>query len=302
MLYNPLLDTFIAVAEAGSFSKASVVVSLSPTAIMKQINSLEDQLGFKLLERGPSGIVLTEAGKAILVDAKFLVEYSRKSITEIKVDMMASERTFCVGTSILNPAKPFMDLWYRLTMDGGHYFSDYKIHLVPFEDNHTEILNVISRLGELFDFIVGVCDSRQWLSVANFAQLGTYKKVVAVPRDHPLAKKRTIEIEDLKGETLVMVPKGDSPTNDAIRADLETNYPEIVIEDSPQFYDMAVFNKCAEEKKILLAVECWGEVHPGLVLVNVNWKYAIPYGLLYSKKPTKDILDFVSLAREIAIK
>lgn len=41
----------------------------------------------------------------------------------------------CVGTSLLSPAKPFMDLWYQVSTE----FSDYKLHLVPFEDNHEGI-------------------------------------------------------------------------------------------------------------------------------------------------------------------
>lgn len=34
---------------------------------------------------------------------------------------------------------------------------------------------------------------------------------------------------------------------------------------APHFYDMSVFNHCAETGKVLLTIECWQEVHPGLV-------------------------------------
>ena len=49
-MYNPLLDTFIAVAEDGSFTKASERLFLSPTAVMKQINNLEMHLGLTLVQ------------------------------------------------------------------------------------------------------------------------------------------------------------------------------------------------------------------------------------------------------------
>src|SRR5699024_11296949 len=58
-------------------------------------------------------------------------------------------RSFCVGTSLLNPAKPFMDLWYRVNQD----FPDYKLHLVSFEDDHNGILSEIEKLGDKFDFL-----------------------------------------------------------------------------------------------------------------------------------------------------
>ena len=43
-MYDPLLDTFLAVAELGSFTKAAELLYLSPTAVMKQMNTLEKRL------------------------------------------------------------------------------------------------------------------------------------------------------------------------------------------------------------------------------------------------------------------
>ncbi len=59
-MYNPLLDTFIAVADCGSFTKAAEVLFISPTAVMKQMNSYENHLDLKLIERTSSGIRLTK--------------------------------------------------------------------------------------------------------------------------------------------------------------------------------------------------------------------------------------------------
>ena len=51
MMYNPQLDTFICVVEAGSFSKAADKLYISPPAVIKQINSLENNLGVQLFAR-----------------------------------------------------------------------------------------------------------------------------------------------------------------------------------------------------------------------------------------------------------
>ncbi len=40
MLYNTQLETFIHVADAGSFSKAAEEMFITPTAVIKQINLL----------------------------------------------------------------------------------------------------------------------------------------------------------------------------------------------------------------------------------------------------------------------
>lgn len=297
-MYNPILTTFIAVADCGSFTKAAQRLYISPTAVMKQINALEDLVGIKLIERTHNGVRLTKSGSVIYRDAKFIIDYSKKSIEEARKADIYYDTTFCVGTSLLNPAKPFMDIWYRVNKD----FPDYKLHLVPFEDNHEGILSEIEKLGEKFDFLIGVCDSKEWLLRCNFLPLGRYKKMVAVPREHPLAKKERINIEDLYGETLMMVRRGDSGVNDFLRNDLEKNHPLINIEDTPQFYDLSVFNRCAETGNVLLTIECWQDVHPGLVSVPVNWDYSIPYGLLYSHEAPEDVLLFVEKVRELNAK
>lgn len=294
-MYNPILDTFITVADCGSFTSAAEKLYISPTAVMKQINALETHLGLILTMRTQSGIKLTASGQVIYRNAKLMIEYSRKSIAEANAAAHAADTTFCVGTSLLNPAKPFMDLWYRVNKD----FPGYKLHLVPFEDNHDGILSEIEKLGEKFDFLIGVCDSKAWLSLCSFLPLGSYRKMVAVSREHRLASKQKIEISDLYGETLMMVRRGDSGINDFIRRDIEKNHPQIKIEDTPQFYDLSVFNRCAETNNVLLTIECWQEVHPALVTIPLKWDYKIPYGLLYSNDAPDDVLRFVDTIKEL---
>ena len=60
MMYNPQLDTFICVVEAGSFSNAADKLYISPPAVIKQINSLENNLGVQLFARTHRGLVLRE--------------------------------------------------------------------------------------------------------------------------------------------------------------------------------------------------------------------------------------------------
>lgn len=295
-MFHPLLHTFVVVADCGSFTRAAEKLYISPTAVMKQMNALEEHLALKLIDRTPAGIALTAAGRVIYQDAKFMMNYSAKSIANARAAAHAADTTFCVGTSLLNPAKPFMDLWYRVNKD----FPEYKLHLVPFEDNHEGILSEIGKLGEKFDFLIGVCDSKSWLSLCSFLPLGRYRKMIAVPRGHRFAAKSVIEIEDLYGETLMMVCRGDSGVNDFLRNDIEQNHPRIHIEDMPPFYDMSVFNRCAETGKVLLTIECWRDVHPGLVSIPVNWQYSIPYGLLYSRDAPEDVRRFVDAVERLS--
>ena len=293
-MYNPLLDTFLTAADTGSFNRAAAALYLSPTAVMKQVNALEAHLGLRLFERGRAGLALTPAGASIYRDAKFLREYSAKALAAAKSLSTEQEKIFRVGTSLLNPAKPFVDLWYRLNSD----FRDYKLHLVSFEDDCDGILKKISELGSTFDFLVGVCDSREWLTRACFLPLGRYRKMVAVRRGHPLAAKALLTVEDLEGWTLMMVPEWDSGVNDFIRNDLTRHHPKIRIEDTRPYYDLTVFNRCAETDHVLLLIECWQNVHPGLVAIPVDWEYSIPYGILYAGEPAEEVRRFLGAVQE----
>lgn len=294
-MFNHQLKVFVCVADCGSFTKAAENLYISSTAVMKQINSLEKHLNLKLLERSSRGVHLTPAGEIIYKDAKFLFDFSKRSIQNAWQAMGAGDTTFCVGTSMLNPAKLFMDLWYKASRK----FPNYKLHLVPFEDNHEGILSEISKLGNKFDFLIGVCDSKMWLDKCNMLPLGRYKKMCAVSREHHLSSKEHLDISDLYGETLMMVAEGDSGTNDSIRSELKQNHPAIRIEDTQHFYDVAVFNRCAETKNVLLTLECWKDVHPALVTIPVNWEYSSPFGLLYAVNPPEDVQRFVDIIKNM---
>lgn len=206
----------------------------------------------------------------------------------------AVETTFCIGSSLLNPCKPFMDLWYRVN----EAFPGYKLHIVPFEDDHQGILAEIGALGVKYDFLVGVCDSADWLERCAFQPLGTYQHCCAVAREHPLAAKERLTLEDLYGETVMLVRRGDSPCVDRLRDELE-RHPRIRLEDTAQFYDIGVFNRCVQSRNVMITVECWRDVHPGLVTIPVDWDFAIPYGLMCAKDPPEDILKLLSLVRAL---
>lgn len=293
-MFNSQLTAFVCVADCGSFNKAAEKMFISSTAIMKQVNALENHLSLKLFERDNQGVKLTAAGESIYKDAKYMMDYSHKAIKNAHQIADVENYTICVGTSMLNPCKVFMDLWYDISDS----YPQYKIHIVPFEDSHDGILTEVDKLGEKYDFLVAACDSEEWLKRCSFQPLGEYRRRLAVPTKHRLATKKTLKMVDLYGETLMMVKQGDSPQNDRIREEIERNHPQIKIEDTPMFYDIDVFNRCMETNSILSTLECWKDIHPGLVTIPTDWENTIPYGLLYALNPPKDILAFVNVIKE----
>lgn len=291
-MYNKQLRVLVCVADCGSFTNASEKLFISPTAVMKQINALEEHLDLKLFVRTKRGVRLTEAGRSIYEDSQRLFEFSREAIARAHQISDTVKTTFRVGTSMLNPCKVFMDLWYKISEE----FPQYALRIVPFEDNRVGILAEIGALGERFDFLVGACDSGAWLSRCNFHQLGEYLLCCAVPRGHRLAKKKRLTLKDLYGECVMMGARGDSSSVDHARDALE-EHQQISIEDTSCFYDIEVFNSCEQEKKLLLTLECWKEVHPSLVTIPVKWECFVPYGILYPLNPSEDIINIVNVLK-----
>ena len=98
-MYNPQLETFLRVADAGSFNKAAEERFITPTAVIKQINSLEESLGVRLFDRSHRGLTLTKAGRSMYQDARYIIQYCRDSVTRAKNAMQEDENIIRIGSS-----------------------------------------------------------------------------------------------------------------------------------------------------------------------------------------------------------
>lgn len=196
-----------------------------------------------------------------------------------------------VGSSLLNPSRVLTDLWPPFRPK----YPMYRFRIIPYEDTREHILSVIASLGTKIDVLVGSFNSRTMLQLANYRILGRYRLCVAVPRDHPLARKERLVPEDLHGETLRLVKSGDTDILDRFRSDIRRAHPQIRLEETGYFYDMDTFNACERDGVPLLVLDAWAGIHPALVTLPVRWDYAVPYGILYSRTPSEKIVRFLDI-------
>ena len=77
------LKIFYAVAEAGSFTSATVVLNISQSAISRQIQSLEEDLNVKLFERHARGLTLTENGEYVYKTAREVISKLKEVETSL---------------------------------------------------------------------------------------------------------------------------------------------------------------------------------------------------------------------------
>ena len=100
MMYNPQLETFLCVVEAGSFSKAAEKMYITAPAVIKQINSLESSLNLQLFDRTHRGLIVTEAGKSLYKDTKYIIQYSKDSVARAQNAMKENKEVIRVGVSL----------------------------------------------------------------------------------------------------------------------------------------------------------------------------------------------------------
>lgn len=294
-MYNPQLETFIRVADAGSFNKAAEESFITPTAAIKQINLLEESLGVRLFERSHRGLTLTKAGQSMYRDAKYIIQYCRDSVTRAKNAMQENESVIRIGSSPMTPAQLLLGLWSRVQA----LLPDIKFQIVPFENTPENAREILGNLGKNIDVVGGIFDETM-LRLRGCAglELSRGPFCCAVSVHHPLAAKDRLQITDLYGENLLLMHRGWSHYVDRLRDELWQHHPQIRIVDF-DFYGMDVFNRCENGNDVLLAIPGWANVHPLLKVIPIDWDYGIPYGILHSPTPTPTVQRFLDAVKEV---
>lgn len=294
-MYNPQLETFLRVADAGSFNKAAEASYITPTAVIKQINLLEEALDVKLFQRTHRGLKLTKAGESLYKDTKYIIQYCRDSVTRAKNAMQEDKGVIRIGTSPMTPAQILVKLWPRIHA----LCPDIKFQLVPFENTPENAREILRNLGQNIDVVAGIFDDTM-LNVRQCAgfEISREPLCCAVSIHHPLAAKNRLEVSDLYGETLMLMRRDWSRYVDQLRDDIWQNHSRINIVDF-DFYSVDVFNRCENSNAVLMAVQAWDNVHPLLKVIPVEWGHSIPYGLLHSPRPSETVECFLGALRRV---
>ena len=295
-MYNPQLETFLCVAESGSFNKAAEKLYISPPAVIKQINLLEESLNLQLFVRTHRGLKLTEAGKSLCQDAKYIIQYCKDSVTRARNAMQQTEQVIRIGTSPMTPAQVLVDLWPKVQK----YCPNIKFQLIPFDNTPENAREILGNLGANIDVVAGLFDETMLaLRKCSGLELSREPICCAVSIHHPLARKDSLTVQDLYGQNLMLMHRDWSHYVDLMRDDLWKNHPQIHIVDF-DFYDVSVFNRCENNGDVLMTIDRWKYIHPLLKTLPVDWGYTMPYGLLHAPKPSAHVQQFLDAVGQVA--
>lgn len=287
-MYDRHLDTFVQVADSGSFLKASEKLYISANAVTKQINLLENDLGVRLFQRSTQGLALTEAGQFIYAEAKKLIRHSRSVLQKAKELENKQEYVIRVGVSLMNPANILLEQWHKASA----LYPNFRLEIVPFEDTVSAFQDVLDSLGSKIDLLSCPYETSYWGNRYNSFHLRDLPLCVSCSMNHPLATKQKLSLEDLHGETLLVGRKGFSAYIDRAWDYIVKHHPQIDLKEVA-VTDLPTFNHVVSSGNLILSAECWKGVHPLLATIPVDWEFTMPYGLIYAKDPPNEVLQFI---------
>ena len=296
-MFDGRLETFIKVAACGSFTKAAEELFVTPTAVMKQINALEGEVGVSLFERTNHGLHLTKAGEHFLQDARYLLEYLGRAVQKAReIDEGEKRTSIRIGTSVMTPAKFILDVWSQIQSR----MPSLKIELIPFENNPVNSVEILRNLGQHIDVVAGLYDDN-FLKERRCLAAHMYDKriLLAVPVSHALSAESPITPEKLKNRKVLFIRRGWNIYVDNLRDKLEAS--GVRTEDFEMF-NISAYNRAVTENMPIITVEGWEDVHPLLKLIPADWEDCIPFGVFYSPTPTKLVKKFIDLVSRIAAK
>jgi len=184
------LRYFVSVAEALSFTKAAQQLHTAQPSLTRQIKDLENELGVRLLNRTKQQVTLTDEGRSFLADAKRLLALAAETIESVRRLHRGETRALNVGYV----SNLFHDLLPK-TLDSFHQaFPTISVNL--FDLSCGEQFRALED-GKLDLGFVGLHQPIA-LRGLEFRSIASYKTVVALPKDNPLAAQTTVELKALE--------------------------------------------------------------------------------------------------------
>ena len=189
------LTAFITVAETCSFSQAAETLHLTQPAISKRIAVLENQLGARLFDRIGKQIKLTEAGALLLPRAMRVIQElndTRTSIQNLSNNVsgrLALAASHHIGLHRLPPVlKTYSKRYPEVTID---------ISFLDSEEAYERVLH-----GHIELAVVTLALKN--IERIRHQSLWSDPLCITTSRDHPLAGKKNITLENLLNHPAIL--------------------------------------------------------------------------------------------------
>lgn len=192
------LRYLVALADTRHFGKAALRCHVSQPTLSAQLKKLEEYLGVDLIERQPRRVALTPIGEQIVARARRIVDDSDALLT-----LARSQRNPLSGSlklALIPTIGPY--LLPLIAKQLRKQLPDLKLMLYEYQ---TEPLVQALRAGEID---MGVLALPIHADGVETQKLYEEEFVIALPKNHRLAERSTLKLDDLSGDSLLLLEDG----------------------------------------------------------------------------------------------
>lgn len=191
------LATFIAIHQAGGFSRAAEVLNRTQPAISRRIALLEQELEVALFERISGGVVLSQAGRVLLPHAERVVaalKDARDAVGELATERGGPLSVATVGTLAST----------SLTAVLKEFVSQFPLASLSLRTATSDEVSDLVRRGEV---TIGIRYQKDVSPELICHELRSESLVVACAVEHALAGERVPALGDLSDQHWLAFPK-----------------------------------------------------------------------------------------------
>lgn len=197
------LECFLAVAEERSFTRAAGRLHLSQPPLSRHIRALEDKIGVALFVRTPTGAALTPAGRALYDESRDIpvrlaraTEQARRCARGETIRLKLGFVSAVMNEALADTIRRFREV---------HPETEIMLHdLAPLEQL-TQIAD-----GRMDGGFVGPRPAKVPSGI-RFKDWTREPLLALVPSDHPLSKRKTIRLSELRQQPFVAVSDESAP-------------------------------------------------------------------------------------------
>ncbi len=191
----------LAVAEAGSMTRAAEELAVSYPVVSKTISELEHTLGVKLFDRSLSGVEPTHYGRVLLKSGIAVFDEMRKGLQQIEFIKQPDAGDLWIGSSIVTDAGLLPAIIERFSQD----FPRAVLHVLHEDIATPQYDNLRNRKAELvFGRLPPVMTEPDLVAETLFDE----RLVVVAGSESRWAKRRNLTLADLIGEPWVLAQPG----------------------------------------------------------------------------------------------
>lgn len=201
------LRYFVEISKYQSFTKAAERLYISQSALSRQIQELENELGTQLFRRDYKNLKLTKDGKTFLPVAEDIVERCDRASAMFRTNVPQEKEEaprLHVGYQRFFNSKQIYDVRGELTKD--HPDLDFMMT----EGTPQELSRAISdgNLDLVFVLNVYLPKDATGLRIVPFEH---NRLQLIVPENHPLAGRKSVSIRELENEDFILMNRPKSP-------------------------------------------------------------------------------------------